>query len=1032
MKKRILFVVLLLVGLFLVVSCKPRKETFRLTLPEGITSNQRNNSKIAKDANVIITITVPEGKEIDSLKVNGVEKKEEVVSNKLSFKMTKNTTVTVNFEDILVVTYYALTLPDGVVSNQESDTQILKDTNVELTITVPEGKKLGSLKVDGVEKKADVINNKLTVKMTKDITVIVVFEDLPPTYYSLTLPDGVTSDQSDNTSILKDTDVTLTIVVPEGKKLKSLKIDGNEKKDEVVANEIIVKMTKDITVTVSFEEITIEDVFYALTLPVGVLSDQTDNTKILENTNVVLTIVVPEGKKLCSIKVDDIEKKDEVVANKLTIKMTKDITVTVVFEDLPLAYYSLTLPDGVTSDQSDNTKILKDTNVILTIVVPDGKKLESLKVDGIEKKAEVANNKLTIKMTKDIIVTVVFEDLPPTYYSLTLPDGVTSDQSDNTKILENTNVELTIVVPEGKKLESIKVDGIEKKAEVANNKLRIKMTKNIIVTISFGNLAPELNATLYHWMPGAKADDTGLKADVNLFGATFDEFTGAGLVAKIGEKILDYIVDYEITNNELIVFGQTLHDANLELGDYELTLTSNYGTSSMEFHVVDNPVGTSIPTKTIKGVDMNGVAAYIPTAPIAGAPDLLITELGLDRGVYDYIEVFNNTVEPYNLKNHYIIYGNTDNQPLLQEYGLMHISNSARSSTFIYKDFIIPALSSAYIWVPSGVPWKAKAITGNPTLTHEVYVSNEKLLYGLGEDQINEAKFKNRYNLPEETLVFFVRLNYTLFNNPHVYNSTTGFGSPVNKNYKEENNYCWISNSMVDNRMIQILKIDVDKVHSIPDGDTTVPAGATYFKWEFGVENKEEDVFVDGVLDKTKIKVHGKRESIDALYIRRVFYNESHELVGYSTKGTNELDLYNISDSGLNAPKYLEMWKSVANAVVAAHFYPKLSKVGDVIENNKWGTVSLEYTVPSAEMPGLMRFVQRDEVSLYAEFYQGQNAMLVGLKLAGLAPAVSATMMDKDIIVPENPAYPTRYVNSGYTTIGRTTWFNFLETEPEE
>ena len=45
----------------------------------------------------------------------------------------------------------------------------------------------------------------------------------------------------------------------------------------------------------------------------------------------------------------------------------------------------------------------------------------------------------------------------------------------------------------------------------------------------------------------------------------------------------------------------------------------------------------------------------------------------------------------------------------------MHISNSARSSTFIYKDFIIPALSSAYIWVPSGVLWKAKAITGNPT-----------------------------------------------------------------------------------------------------------------------------------------------------------------------------------------------------------------------------------------------------------------------------------------------------------------------------
>lgn len=853
--------------------------------------------------------------------------------------------------------------------------------------------------------------------------------------FALTLPEGITSNQENNAKILKGTNVIITITVPEGKELNSLKVYGVEKKDEVVSNKLSFKMTKDITVTVVFGDIQTGGVYCALTLPEEVTSDQTNNAKILKDTDVELTITIPTGQRLVSLKVDGVEKKTDVVNNKLSFKMTKDITVTVAFEDMPPGVYVLTLPSGVTSDQVNNSEIVENTDVVLTVIAPEGQKLVSLKVDDVEKVLDVVNNKLTVKMTKNITVTVIFEDI---FYALTLPSEVTTDQTDNSAIKANTDVVITVAVAEGKAVESLMVDGVEKVSELSTDyKLTVKMIKDITITVSFKDLAPELTGILYHWMPGAKADDTGLKANINLFGATYNDNTGDGLTAKIGETTLDYIIDYAIDENELIVFGQTLHDANLELGEYQLSLTSSYGTGKMTFYVVDNPVDTSIPTKTIKGVDMNSVAAYAPTVPIAGAPDLLITELGLDRGVYDYIEVFNNTAESYNLKNHYIIFGDTTQQPLLEEYGLFSASQAARSSTFIYKDFIIPALSSAYIWVPSGVPWKVKSVSGNPNLTHEIYILNEKLLYGTGEDRINENKFRSRYNLPEETPVLFARLNYTLFNNPHVYNPTTGFGSPVNKNWetKPSDSY-WISNSSMDDRAVQILKIDVDKVHSIPDGDTTVPAGATYFKWEFGVENKEEDVFVDGVLDKTKIKVYGKRESIDALYIRRVFYNDAHELVGYSTAGTYELDIYNFDMSkpniGLLSPKFLEMWKSMASAVVAAHFYPKLSKVGDVIENNKWGTISLEYTIPSTEMPGLMRFVQREETSLYAEFYQGQNAALVALKLAGLAQAVSATMMDKDIIVPENSSYPTHYINSGFTTIGRTTWFNFLENEPEE
>ncbi|MGI6359579.1 MAG: InlB B-repeat-containing protein [Acholeplasmatales bacterium] len=462
MKKRILLVVLLLVGLFFVASCdkkEPVKETFALTLPAGITSNQEDNAKILKDTNVVITITVPEGKEIDSLKVDGVEKKAEVVSNKLSFKMTKNITVTVSFKDQQPAeVFYALTLPTGVTSDQTNNAKILKDTNVVLTIVVPEGQMLASLKVDGVEKKADVVSNKLTVKMTKDITVTVAFEDIPPVVYALTLPEGVTSDQADNSVILINTDVVLTIAVPEGKKLGSLKVDGVEKKADVVGNKLTIKMTKDITVTVAFE-----DIVYALTLPAGVTSDQADNSAIVINTDVVLTIAAPEGKKLASLKVDGVEKKEDVVGNKLTIKMTKDITVTVTFEDI---VYALTLPEGVTSNQTDNSAIVVNTDVVLTVAVAEGKAVESLKVDGVEKVSELSTEyKYTVKMTKDITVTVSFKDL-----------------------------------------------------------------------------VPELTGILYHWMIGAISDKTGLKANIDLFGATYDDITGEGLTVKIGDTTLDYII----------------------------------------------------------------------------------------------------------------------------------------------------------------------------------------------------------------------------------------------------------------------------------------------------------------------------------------------------------------------------------------------------------------------------------------------------------------------------------------------------------
>ena len=49
-----------------------------LTLPEGVTSNQKDNGEIKEDTEVLLTLNHPI-EDVVSFKVNGIEKKDELV-----------------------------------------------------------------------------------------------------------------------------------------------------------------------------------------------------------------------------------------------------------------------------------------------------------------------------------------------------------------------------------------------------------------------------------------------------------------------------------------------------------------------------------------------------------------------------------------------------------------------------------------------------------------------------------------------------------------------------------------------------------------------------------------------------------------------------------------------------------------------------------------------------------------------------------------------------------------------------------------
>ncbi|MCK9235044.1 MAG: hypothetical protein WC225_04825 [Acholeplasmataceae bacterium] len=320
-----LFVMVAVIGaIFLLASCS--KKTYSLELPEHVTANVESYNAIKNNALVTLTITVPEGQELISLKVNGEEV--EVANNRYSFRIKQNTVVTVTFTEL--ENRYSLTLPSGVTADVSSFTDILEDTPITLTVLPPANKRLETLKVNDAT--VVVTNNKYTFNITQNTVVTVVFVDLTPvtTTYILNLPEGVVSNQNDDFAVSANTSVTLTITPPANHILNQLLINGTPV--AVTNNQYTFVMTEETDVSVSFTEIPPTVTTYSLTLPPTVTApDITNLNEIPEGTTIVLTITPPEGKVIDSFKVNGNEV--AVVGNAHQFDITGNTVITVTYKD---------------------------------------------------------------------------------------------------------------------------------------------------------------------------------------------------------------------------------------------------------------------------------------------------------------------------------------------------------------------------------------------------------------------------------------------------------------------------------------------------------------------------------------------------------------------------------------------------------------------------------------------------------------------------------------------------------------------------
>ena len=314
---------------------------------------------------------------------------------------------------------------------------VASGNNATLSFTPDNGYRLASLKVNNVNVTSSVSNNKYTISnIQKNTTAVATFEEIPPTYYNLTLTasgggmityNGVNTRNASKTySVAEGTNATLTFTPDNGYRLASVKVNNTDVTASVSNNTYTISnIRKNTTVSASFEEIPVT--YYTLSITAAgngavtygatTVRSGAKNISVSEGTNATLTFSPDNGYRLASVKVNNTDVTASVSNNTYTISnIRKNTTVSATFEEIPVAKYDLKITatgngkatfDGY--DIRNNTWTFsreRGTNCIITFTPDEGNRIASVTMNG---SIVNASSVLTISnMNEDKIVVVTF------------------------------------------------------------------------------------------------------------------------------------------------------------------------------------------------------------------------------------------------------------------------------------------------------------------------------------------------------------------------------------------------------------------------------------------------------------------------------------------------------------------------------------------------------------------------------------------------------------------------------------------------
>ena len=240
----------------------------------------RNGSKdfdVIEGGNATVTFTPDAGYRVKTLMLNSMEVNANVINGQYTIsKISSNTTLEVTFEEIPPAVYALNIVVSGngsvsygwnTIRNQSREFSVTEGNSATVTLTPDNGYRLATVKVNGNDALGDVVDGQLTISsIASNTNVEVTFEAIPPTTYTLTIKasgngyatyDGADIRNSSQTfTVVEGTYANLTLTPDEGYRVKSVKVDSEDRTTFVANNQYVVnKIGNDTSVEVEFEEI---------------------------------------------------------------------------------------------------------------------------------------------------------------------------------------------------------------------------------------------------------------------------------------------------------------------------------------------------------------------------------------------------------------------------------------------------------------------------------------------------------------------------------------------------------------------------------------------------------------------------------------------------------------------------------------------------------------------------------------------------------------------------------------------------------
>ena len=440
------------------------------TIRSGSKSFTVNEGTSAK-----VSFSPDSGYRVKSVKVNGSS-----VDAGSSYTVTVNsdTKVEVEFEAIPVTKYTLTIKASGNGSASYSGESIRGTTktysvnegsSVSVSFSPDSGYRIKSIKVNN---SSISVNTSYSTTMNSDIKVEVEFEAIPVTTYTLTITAVGGGSVSFNDEIIRETTKTYTFNEgtsfpiyfnrDNGYRIKTVTKNGQNIGTAIIQS--AVNMKEDITIYVEFEAIPVDPTptpqptTYTLSISTSgngsasyggeSIRGTTKTYTVNEGTSAKISFSPDNGYRVKSVKVNN---SSVDAGSSYTVTVNSNTTVAVEFEAIPATTYTLTITASGNGSASYSNETIRGgsksftvnegTRASLSFSPDNGYRVKSVKVNN---SSVDAGSSYTVTVNSNTTVSVEFEAIPPTTYTLTITASGNGSVSYGNESIRNTSKSYTV------------------------------------------------------------------------------------------------------------------------------------------------------------------------------------------------------------------------------------------------------------------------------------------------------------------------------------------------------------------------------------------------------------------------------------------------------------------------------------------------------------------------------------------------------------------------------------------------------------